>query len=196
MTRLALIRHAMSEWNERGLIQGRADPPLSAQGADAVLSWRLPAELAAFDWVASPLLRARETARLLLGREAAVEPALIEMAWGEWEGRSLAALRAELGPALAANEARGLDFRPPGGESPREVEARLLPWLARVAAAGRATAAITHKGVIRAALGLATGWDFLGRPPVRLAAARAQLFELDRDGRPRLLGEALSLLSP
>ena len=195
MTRLALIRHGTSEWNERGLLQGHADPPLSARGAAAVAAWRLPAALADCTWVASPLLRARATARLLIGREAAIEPALIEMDWGEWEGRSLAALRAELGGALAANEARGLDFRPPGGESPREVQVRLLPWLARVAAVGSTTAAVTHKGVIRAVIGLATGWDFLGRPPVRLAAATALVFELDAAGRPQH-GAALALSAP
>jgi probable phosphoglycerate mutase len=37
-----------------------------------------------------------ETARLL-GLEPEPEPRLIEMDWGAWEGRSLAALRAELG---------------------------------------------------------------------------------------------------
>ena len=48
--------------------------------------------------------------------------------------KHLADLRAELGPAMAENEARGLDFRPPGGESPREVQARLKPFLADLAA--------------------------------------------------------------
>jgi probable phosphoglycerate mutase len=196
MTQLALIRHARSEWNERGLIQGRADIALSAAGAAAAATWRPPAALADFVWVTSPLARARATARLILGREAGVEPALIEMAWGAWEGRRLAELRAELGQALAANEALGLDFRPPGGESPHEVQQRLAPWLARIGAGGPPVAAVTHKGVIRAVIGLATGWDFLGRPPIRLAAATAQLFEVDSAGRPRLLSGALALARP
>lgn len=196
MTQLALIRHAASAWSERGLIQGRADPSLSPGGAAAAAAWRVPAALAAFDWVASPLARATESARLLLGREVAVEPSLIEMAWGEWEGERLAELRARLGAALAENEGRGLDFRPPGGESPRDVQRRLEPWLARVALVARSTAAVTHKGVIRAVVGLATGWDFLGKPPLRLAPATAQLFELDEGGRPRLLSANIPLTAP
>ncbi|HYB56504.1 MAG TPA: histidine phosphatase family protein [Alphaproteobacteria bacterium] len=196
MTQLALIRHAASAWSERGLIQGRADPSLSPAGAAAAAAWRVPAVLAAFDWVASPLARATESARLLLGREAAVEPSLIEMAWGEWEGERLAELRTKLGAALAENEGRGLDFRPPGGESPRDVQRRLEPWLARVALRARSTAAVTHKGVIRAVVGLATGWDFLGKPPLRLAPATAQLFELDEGGRPRLLSANIPLTAP
>jgi probable phosphoglycerate mutase len=66
------------------------------------------------------------------------------------------------------------------------VQARLQPWLTRLGAAGRPTVAVTHKGVIRALLGLATGWDFLGKPPARLDWAAAHLFAVDPTGRPRL----------
>ncbi len=52
------------------------------------------------------------------------------------------------------------------------------------AAPGRPTAAITHNGVIRAVFSLATGWDMRGKPPARLRWPAAQLFRLDRDGRP------------
>lgn len=186
MTLLALIRHGSTDWGEAGLIQGRADRPLSAAGRAEIAAWRVPLELAGFEWIASPLQRARESAELLLGRAVPAEPALIEMAWGAWEGKPLAALRRTLGAAMAVNEARGLDFCPPGGESPREVQARLTPRLAAFAHAGRPTAAITHKGVIRAILGLATSWDFRGKPPVRLEWSCAHLFALDAAGRPRI----------
>jgi len=110
----------------------------------------------------------------------AIEPRLTEMDWGDWEGRTLAELRAGLGRVMAENEAAGLDFRPSGGESPRDVQARLKPLLVELAVAGRATAAITHKGVIRAVYGLAAGWDMHGKPPHRLSSAAAHLFRLDR----------------
>ncbi len=186
MTPLALIRHGTTDWGEAGLIQGRADRPLSAAGRAQVAVWRVPAELAGFEWLASPLRRARESAELLLSRAAQADPAFTEMAWGTWEGEALATLRRALGAAVSKNEARGLDFRPPGGESPREVQARLIPRLAAIARAGRPTAAITHKGVIRAVLGLATGWDFRGKPPTRLDWSCAHLFALDAGGRPRI----------
>ncbi len=186
MTPLALIRHGTTDWGEAGLIQGRADRPLSAAGRAQVAAWRVPAELAGFEWLASPLRRARESAELLLGRAVQADPAFTEMAWGAWEGQALSALRRTLGAALNENEARGLDFRPPGGESPREVQTRLIPRLDAIARADRPTAAITHKGVIRAVLGLATGWDFHGKPPARLDWPCAHLFALDGGGRPRI----------
>ena len=196
MTLLALIRHAPTDWSAAGLMQGRADRPLSEKGRREAAAWRLPAELAGFDWVTSPLARAAETARILLGRDAAIEPALVEADWGAWEGRSLADLRTEFGEGMAAAEARGIDFQPPGGESPRDVQARLRPWLARLAAAGRPTAAVTHKGIIRAVLGLATGWDFLGKPPVRLDWRAAHIFTLAKDGRPAIYRLGLPLAPP
>ena len=181
MTLLALIRHMPTEWNAAGVLQGRSDPPLAL---DVAREWRLPAELDGFAWLTSPLLRAAETARRLGIRDAVGEPRLTEMAWGEWQGASLAALRARLGAEMALAEAMGLDFRPPGGESPREVQARVKPLLAEIARSGRPTAAITHKGVIRAVLSLATGWDMRDKPPHRLSWSAAHLFRLDAAGRP------------
>ncbi len=184
MTRLALIRHAPTAWTERGRLQGRADVPLSAPGRAAAAGQRPPAELAGADWVSSPLARARDTARLMGVERVAIEARLTEMDWGRWEGRRLASLRAELGAAMADNEARGLDFRPDGGESPRDVQARLAPWLAQVAARKRPLVAVTHKGVIRAILALATGWDMTGTPPARLGWDCAHLFAFAADGAP------------
>lgn len=142
-------------------------------------------ELVGFRWLTSPLARAVETAARL-GVAAQPEPLFVEMDWGDWEGRTLADLRANSRTDMAAMERRGLDFRPPGGESPREVQLRLAPLLAAIAASGLSNAAITHKGVMRAVFALATGWDMLGKPPYRLDWAAAQLFRLDADGTPRI----------
>ena len=181
MTLLALIRHMPTEWNAAGILQGRGDPPLAVNAGP---NWLPPAERDGFAWLTSPLRRAVETAGRLGIREAAVEPRLTEMEWGEWQGASLVALRARLGAEMVLAEAAGLDLRPPGGESPREVQARVTPLLAEIARAGRPTAAITHKGVIRAVLALATGWDMRDKPPHRLSWAAAHLFRLDSAGRP------------
>jgi probable phosphoglycerate mutase len=113
------------------------------------------------------------------------------MRWGAWEGRRLAELRAALGQAMRENEARGWDFRPPGGESPREVLARVRPWLAEVAARGEPTLAVTHRGVIRAVLAHALEWDLRGKPPAKLDWAAAQVFRLAADGHPAV--EALNV---
>ena len=167
-TRLVLLRHGPTAWNEAGRIQGRSDPPLSTAGRQEVARWRLPAALHESAWVTSPLARAVETAALLGHPEAEPAPALIEMDWGRWEGETLAALRDADATGMAANEARGLDFRPPDGESPRALQARLRPWLAARAEARGTTVAVCHKGVIRALYALATSWDMTGPPDDKL----------------------------
>lgn len=184
MTRVLLLRHGRTSAAAEGRLKGRLDVPLSDVGRAEVAEWRLPEGFEAARWFASPLARARETAQIL-GVAATVEPGLIEMDWGLWEGKTLADLREDDPDGMAANEARGLDFRPPGGESPRAVQKRVRPWLARIAADPTPVAAVTHKGVIRAIAALATGWDFLGPPPVRIDFDSAHLLVVDANGEPR-----------
>ena len=104
------------------------------------------------------------------------------MSWGAWEGRTLPDLRAELGDLMVAWEADGLDFRAPGGESPRDVQARLKPWLCAIAGRAQPTIAVTHKGVIRALYALAVGWDMTDKPPHKLRDDCAQLFSVGSAG--------------
>jgi probable phosphoglycerate mutase len=177
---LALIRHMPTVWNKEGRLQGQRDTPLDPA---AIPHWRLPPELAGFRFLASPLTRTLATA-VQLGVAPRTDPRLIEMSWGEWEGYTLAELRDSFGGTLDELEAQGLDFRTPGGESPRDVQQRLKPLLAELAAEGMATAAVTHKGVIRAVMALATGWDMLGKPPYRLSWSAAHVFALDSTGHP------------
>jgi len=183
MTRLALIRHGVTEWNLEKRIQGRIDQPLSHSGRRQLQALALPPEYRDLRWYCSPLRRARETAELLDLGDYHVEAALIEMDWGEWEGQVLKPLRRQLGEAMRANERRGLDFCPPGGESPRQVQARLQPWLAQIADAGQSAGAVVHKGIIRCIYALACDWDMRGEAPVDFAWNAIHRFELDADGR-------------
>jgi probable phosphoglycerate mutase len=182
MIPLLVIRHGETDWNAAGLMQGRADRHLSSAGRQKIERWRLPPGWDGAVCVASPLARAIETARLLR-LQPRPEPRLVEMDWGEWEGRSLKDLRARLGDAMTENEARGLDFRPAGGESPRDVQERLHTMLADLAGP---TIAITHKGVLRALYALASGWTMTSSPPVRLLDDCAHSFDVDQSGKPSI----------
>jgi len=179
VTALALLRHADTAWSVEGRIQGRADLPLREN-----VFVSLPEACRGMRIVTSPLRRCVQTAALLGAANAETEPRIIEMDWGAWEGESLAALRERLGEEMRDNEARGLDFMPPGGESPRRVTERLKPWLQELARAGVPTLAVTHRGVIRAILAEATGWDMRARPPAKLDWEAVHFFLLDRQGKP------------
>jgi broad specificity phosphatase PhoE len=182
MPLLSLIRHAPTTWNEAGRIQGQTDTPLSDNGRAALQTWTVPAPLLTADWWTSPLQRCRDTARHLAGRTVRTDERLMETNWGEWQGSRLADLRNDLGEAMVEMEGRGWDFQPPGGESPRDVSARLQIFLNEVAERGQPAVGVTHRGVIRVAMAMATGWDFLGRSPIKLQRPAAHVFWVHPDG--------------
>ena len=121
---------------------------------------RIPAEWIALQWYSSPLLRCVQTAQLLGKHVVTGSQDLIEMDWGDFEGLTLAQINEQIDRRRLVPD-RGLDLRPPGGESPRMVRERLEGWLNRLPADAGTVVAVTHKGVIRAALSLATGWNMM-----------------------------------
>ncbi|MCA0989312.1 histidine phosphatase family protein [Guptibacillus algicola] len=93
MTRIYLVRHGESEWNAAGdLYCGRTDIGLSnlgrKQATDAGNFLRNVRFDAAY---ASPLIRARDTAELMLGDQdlpVQCDERIFEGDFGEWEGRA------------------------------------------------------------------------------------------------------------
>lgn len=178
MSRVLFIRHARTAWNEEKRIQGRQDIPLSEAGRRDAESWRLPARFCSWPVFVSPLARALETARLLGCGAPVTDARLMEMDYGSWEGLTSSELETRYGAALGPRTPSGIDFRPDGGESPRELRRRLDSWLDEVRASRRDVIAVTHKGIIRMALAMATGWDLVSKAPVRLRWDCGHLFTL------------------
>lgn len=181
--KLILIRHGITQWNLEKRIQGHIDQPLCPLGIEHFKNKQLNAELAKITWYCSPLKRALHTAELLKIKNPIIEPALIEMHWGDWEGKILKPLRKTLGDEMRENEARGLDFCPPNGESPRQVQARVTQWIEVTAQQYQEDfGAIAHKGIIRCLYALATGWDMRGETPTELNWEHAHVFEISSSG--------------
>jgi probable phosphoglycerate mutase len=180
----AVLRHASTDWNVARRLQGLTDTPLNAAGEADARAWRLPSPADGWKRLSSPLQRARRTAELLQpSAPVTAESALREMSFGTWEGHTIAELRENVGAAFIAAENKGLDFQPPGGESPRAAMARIVRWTASIAAAGQPVVAVSHKATIRALLALATGWDMMGRPPHKLDWRCLHFFSANADGR-------------
>ena len=91
-------------------------------------------DLAALDFVSSPLGRARTTmelarAELGLGADGyQIEPRLAEIGFGDWEGFTIAQLHERDPQRIAAREHDKWHFVPPGGESYEMVSARMREW--------------------------------------------------------------------
>lgn len=179
--KLALLRHGITDWNLEKRIQGQIDIPLSDVAIKQFEGKSIPRAIVHYRWYCSPLSRARQSAELLGLRDYRVEAALMEMNWGDWEGEILKPLRRQLGQSMRENEQRGLDFCPPNGESPRQIQQRLQPWLNGLS--GRDSAAVVHKGIIRCIYAMAFDWDMRGDAPLRFDWDAIHVFQLDRQGR-------------
>jgi len=201
MTRIALLRHGPTQWNAEGRLQGRRDTVLSEQGRAAVANWRLPAPWASCAIVSSPLRRCLDTVDILRANHPELGPSVVdarfvETDWGTWEGHTLTETRHELGPAMTRDEARGLDFRPDGGESPRDVQTRLAPALADLARQPGDRLVVAHRGVIRVIYAMATGWQMRSDPPDELSRDALHVFALASDGLPSVVALNLRLTAP
>ena len=166
MIKVAFLRHGPTDWNAERRLQGRTDRPLSPAGRTTVEAWSIPLQFLDIEWVTSPLLRARQTAEILDLPVVRNEEQLTEMDWGEWDGLTRTELDEAYGEEIGRRMRMGLDLRPHGGETPREVRNRLEEWLEEVANGGRSVGAVCHQGIIRAAVSLATDWNMIGRPPI------------------------------
>ena len=189
MTDVVMIRHAVTAWNEVGRIQGQTDVPLSERGRRSLQGRRLPVRYTSYRVHSSPLVRAVETATLLGLGAPVLDRRLMEMDWGAWEGETRTSVAASDARGVARNEARGPDFRPSGGESPREVQTRVLEWAGSLSRSASGVVAVTHKGVIKATLGLAFGWDLTGKAPVRLDWSCLHHFRFDPEPGEFVLAE-------
>jgi len=106
-----------------------------------------------YDYVSSPLGRARETMELMraaLGLDPQAyrtDARLMEMSFGRWEGFTFAELQAREALALAERERDKWGFVLPGGESYAQLQVRVRAWYDSVA---RDSVVSAHGGVCRA----------------------------------------------
>jgi probable phosphoglycerate mutase len=164
---LVLVRHGETEWSAAGRHTGRTDVPLTEAGErqGRAIAETLKQVLAGRRVVlslTSPLSRARRTAQLA-GLAATEDPALSEVDYGEYEGRTTAWIRTSA-PGWTVWTG-GL----PGGETLDAVAARADEVIERareaLAAAGTedpppAAVLVAHGHLLRV---LAARW--IGLPP-------------------------------
>ncbi|MEE6136641.1 histidine phosphatase family protein [Mycobacterium sp. 050128] len=144
VVRLVMVSHAMTD--AMAAVRFPADEPLSATGrrqaeAAAGLDIRGARQLAA------PEMRVRQTAQLL-GLDATTEPRLADLDCGRWRGRTLEGVPAPDLEAWLSDPAAA----PHGGESIVDLTERVAGWLASLTEGPPRTVAVTHPGVVRAAI--------------------------------------------
>ncbi|MGI9569105.1 MAG: histidine phosphatase family protein [Desulfobulbia bacterium] len=171
---ILFFRHGETPWNQEKRFQGHTDIALSKKGISEVSNWHMPENIQ--HWFVSPLLRAQQTAEIHKLNPITISEEIIEASWGQWEGKILKQLRKIHPGEIAEMESLGLDMRPPGGESPRDVRSRLSGWLESLPTDYERIGVVTHRGVIRAALSKATHWDMKSAHAVDVTHNKAYEF--------------------
>lgn len=191
---VVLVRHGVTALTESGHYSGgdTPGPPLSPLGREqAARAGALVSRLGADLWadlpvpsvlVPSPMVRTRETADAL-GAALGLIPAepddrFAECRFGEWDGLSVEQIESGW-PGELLRWATEADHRPPGGESLRDVGARVARGLRALAAAhtGETVVVAAHTVVVRAAVGLvgrvaADHWSAVRIPPASVTVVR------------------------
>lgn len=177
MGSLVLARHSITAASAAGRNLGRrTDPPLSEAGVElaAHLGDALAMELAELPHdelriVTSPARRCRQTAAPVaeaLGVEAGrieVEPGLLEIDYGRWDGLTADECRARDPELRARWESDPYETRCPEGESGRDVAERAFAVLAPIegwlgADRARCAVVVAHNHVNRVRLCALFGW--------------------------------------
>lgn len=159
---LYLVRHAQSEYNEKGIFQGRLDSDLTPLGF--VQARLLAQELIGKNIqliYSSPQRRAYKTALTiadLLGVELVVDHRIREMSFGNYEGRPFWELMEQEGDTLRAWLSNPLDNPLPTQENMVEFGERVDAFLKDVLSSSYTDLLIVaHGGTLHAMVCLALG---------------------------------------
>jgi probable phosphoglycerate mutase len=187
---LLLIRHAHHDYIGRAIAGWLPGVSLSRQGRieAAALADRL-ADARIVAIYSSPLERALETASPLaerLGLRIEIRPALGEVRFGDWTGRTMAELDAD--PAWQRFNNYRSGTRAPNGEWMLEAQARMTGELERIRRdhPNNAVAVVSHGDVIRAAVMHYAGIPLDLFQRIEIHPASVSVIELDENG-PRIL---------
>jgi alpha-ribazole phosphatase len=148
---IVLCRHGATDGNAGGAFLSTNDPPLNALGLKQAATTAHALHDVAFDLaLTSPKRRCRQTCAIVAPSiDARVDDRLIEVHFGEWEGRTSQWLEEHAPEALQRRRERPANFRPPGGESFMDVAIRLQPLAETLERNDAArTLIVAHRGTL------------------------------------------------
>jgi len=179
--RIYLVRHGETAATSGRRFEGSG--PISGLGTPPSEKGAIQAEMAAdalagedvFGVYASPLLRTVQTATPIsqaTGVAIELEPDLAEGSFGAWEGMTFDEIEHRYPLEVKRWFADPLGYAPPGGESVRQLAARVIPCIERIAGKFQGeegtAVVVTHGGPIRAVLSscLCGNLEMFGSIPV------------------------------
>ena len=157
------IRHGQTDYNAAHRFQGSLDIPLNDTGRtqaarNGILMRETLGDSSGFQFIASPLWRARETMNIIRYRMGLaperyfIDGRLAELSFGAWEGKTGKEINAETDGEFSRRKDDIWTHKAPDGESYQEAEKRIRDWLTDLE--GDAIV-VAHGGVGRVLRGLA-----------------------------------------
>jgi broad specificity phosphatase PhoE len=197
---IIFVRHGQTDRNREGRLQGRLDAPLTDLGHEqARLCASGLAGCGATAVVTSPLQRAADTAEQIaavLGVGVEVDERLIELDYGDWDGRRLT----EVSPAQWTQWRDDPSFAPPGGESLLLVGERVGRFCSERLLPDATIVAVSHVSPIKAAVAWTLGTGDGATWRMQLDVASVTRIARRATGAPLLVGyndiAHLSTLNP
>lgn len=146
MKELLVLRHAETEWNVEGRLQGALDSPLTKNGLSQIEAMRCEFEaldLNIWNWFSSPSGRAVETASRLMQDPTLLrkDARLREIEIGSWQGRLRASLPLPNPPLMSSDGPIGFYLNTPGIETMLSLRARCRSFLNSLT---RSSVVVTH----------------------------------------------------
>lgn len=138
MTVFLLVRHGETDWNIEGRWQGQIDVPLNEKGIEQSRRIAKTFRYKKIDRIySSDLSRAYDTAQAIeriTGIKVEIDARLREIHQGEWQGLLVSEIQERYRHEFEQRIEDPLGVAPPGGETARQVQERVLEFIHEVTA--------------------------------------------------------------
>jgi broad specificity phosphatase PhoE len=165
MTRVYLVRHGTTEWNQGEIFRGRVDCQLNDTGRAEARALEGRFQDVAIDSIySSPLSRAFETAQAVAvsrNLRVIIEPAFTDIDFGEWQGLALKKVEEKYPDLFRIWREQPQAVAFPGGESLAQARIRAWDGLGRVIREnpGKTILIISHRVITKVLICAVLGLD-------------------------------------
>jgi len=191
---LVLVRHGQSAWNALGLWTGQEDVELTEQGrAEARSAAEHLREITLHRAYTSNLSRAQQTLEEIKSALAHTEletiahAALNERHYGDYQAKNKWDIQAEIGDEAFVSLRRNWDHPVPGGETLKDVHARVLPYyeahILKDLQAGKNVIVAAHGNSLRALMKHLEKVSDDAVHELEIGTGEVLMYEINEDGK-------------
>ncbi|MGM0499214.1 alpha-ribazole phosphatase [Halanaerobium congolense] len=155
LTKLYLLRHGETDWNQKSIFQGQTDIDLNKNGKnDAQKAAEILQDIKLDQIYSSDLKRAKNTALMISqakNLKIKENKQLREICFGDWEGLSFSEIKKQYPKQLASWQQDPLNYSPPAGEKLLDFKKRIVNFFTKMINKnkGDKILVVAHGGVIK-----------------------------------------------